>query len=107
MIQIILKDGTKKRFNKLPINGWEEFGFSESDIKYQKELTKSDILKIPDTSTGKLVMRDKNAEELQSEQDARQLIIDKADIEKKIQAGIRADAISKHLTAEEVAKIEG
>lgn len=98
MIQVIYEDGTKERFTKETIDRGKK-------IKHEKVLTANELHKIPDTSGGKLVMRDKNTDELQAEQDAKQLIIDKANIEKKIQAGIRTDAIEKHLTAEEVAKI--
>jgi hypothetical protein len=112
MIQVILKDGTKRRFNKIPKNGWSEFGFSESDIKFQKELTEDEVLKIPDTSSGKLVMRDKNSEELQAEQDAKQEDIDNKNNEILLQQKIRDMASAElvkdgTLTQAEVDKLGG
>lgn len=88
MIQVIYEDGTKARFTK-------EIIPCEKKIKFKKVLTESEILKIPDTSSGKLVMRDKNTEELQSEQDARQVIIDKSNIEKLIEDKKRKIAIDE------------
>ena len=49
MIQVILKDGTKKRFTK------KVSGIDEKEIAYQKVLTKDEILKMPIIENGKMV----------------------------------------------------
>ena len=109
MIQLIMKDGTPKRVTKIP-KSWESIGINEADIKYQKELTDSEILQVPDTTGKRLVMRDKNAEELQAIEDIKNSEIEKQAIEQKIQAEIRQQAIDKlttdgKLTPEEIIKI--
>lgn len=103
--QVITKTGRKIRFvgSVVPIDGFDP----ETDIAHQKELTEDEILKIPEVKSGKLIMRDKNAEELAAEQSTKDTDIELAAIEKKISDGIRSEAITKYLTTEEVEKIGG
>ena len=79
MIQVILKDGTKKRFTKRVI------GIDPNDIAYQKELTSEEIGKIPDVVNNKLVMRDRNQSEINEANAKKQLEVDKKNILKKIE----------------------
>jgi transcriptional regulator NrdR family protein len=71
MIQVIMKDGSKKRFTE------EIVGIDIQDIRYQKELTEDEITKIPEVQNGKLIMRDRTQEEIDSEN----LIIQNQEIE--------------------------
>ena len=93
-IQIILKDGTKRRFNFKP-DKWDEFGFTQDDILFHKEFDDEDVLKIPDWSSGELILRDKNADELKAEQDIKDLKKAEADYEKAIQNKMREMAIAE------------
>ena len=93
MIQLIMKDGTKKRVTKMPKRGYESIGINPDDIAHEKELTESEILKIPEVVKGKLAMRDKNSDELKVISDNEKLKSEQAIIEQKIQDEIRQRAI--------------